>query len=375
MIYLDHNATTPVDPQAARAMAPYLDAEFGNPSSEYDLGVRARAGLERARGQVAALINAAPEEILFTSGGTESNNAVLKGVFYRREGAFHLVTTRIEHPAVINPALFLMTLGADVTFVPVGKSGRVDPGDIQRALRPQTVLVSVMLANNETGVLQPVEEIGRLTRERGILLHTDAAQAAGKIPVDVERLGVDFLTVAGHKLYAPKGVGALYIRRELELEPLLHGAGQESGRRAGTENVLLAVGLGEACRPAGEALSEEASRQAGLRDRLFELLAADLPGAVQAGDVKHRLPNTLNVCLPGVVGAEVLAGAPEICASTGAACHAGAVKVSPVLQAMGLPDETARGALRLSLGRSTTTDDIEAAARAIIRSARALAAA
>jgi len=367
MIYLDHNATTPVAPEVAAAMAPFWGPEFGNPSSDYDLGRRARSALEKARTRVADLLGAAPEEILFTSGGTESNNTALKGLFYRSPRPVHLVTTNIEHPAIINPCIFLMTQGADVTFVPVDGQGLVDPDEIRRALKPETILVSVMLANNETGVLQPLEEISRLVRARNIRLHTDAAQAVGKIGVNVQRLGVDFLSLAGHKLYAPKGVGALFIRRGLELEPLVHGAGQESGRRAGTENVGLAVGLGAACALAADRQVEEEQRQAALRDRLLALLQAEFPESVLIGHPARRLPNTLNLCFPGLAGSEILSLAPEIQASTGAACHAGLVKISPVLQNMGLSTHVAQGAIRLSLGRATTGDQIEQAAAALIR--------
>ncbi|MEW5723348.1 MAG: cysteine desulfurase family protein, partial [Thermodesulfobacteriota bacterium] len=273
-------------------------------------------------------------------------------------------------PAGIEPALCLLSLGAQVTFVPPDGGGLIDPAAIEKALRPGTALVSVMLANNETGVLQPVAEIGRLTRARGVLLHTDAAQAVGKIGVDVAVLGVDLLSVAGHKLYAPKGVGALYVRRGVELEPFLHGAGQESGRRAGTENVALAAALGEACRLAGERLAEDIPRLAALRNRLWEKLAQGLPGLVLVGGEHERLPNTLNVCVPGRLGSEVLARAPEVRASTGAACHSGQVKVSPVLQAMGLDPEIAQGAIRLSLGRSTTAQEVDRAVAALVRAAR-----
>jgi cysteine desulfurase len=372
MIYLDHNATTPIAPEVANAMAPFIREEFGNPSSDYDLGHRARAAVDQARRQTAELMGAEPEEILFTSGGTESNNTVLKGLFYRSPRPFHMITTRVEHPAIINPALFLMSLGADVTFVHADGDGLVDPEDIRRAIRPETRLVSVMLANNETGVIMPLAEIGRLTRKQGIYLHTDAAQALGKIPVDVTRLGVDFLSLAGHKLYAPKGVGALYIRRGLELEPLLHGAGQESGRRAGTENVMLAAGLGAACRLAAEKLPEEGPRLVRLRDKLLLGLKTAIPDLVLVGHPEKRLPNTLNICLPGFNGAEVLARAPEIRASTGSACHAGLVKVSPVLQAMGIPTEVAQGALRLTLGRSNTDEQVFEAVRALSRAVQVL---
>ncbi|MFH1136130.1 MAG: cysteine desulfurase family protein [Pseudomonadota bacterium] len=373
MIYLDHNGTTPIAPEAALAMRPFLEGAFGNPSSDYDLGRTARTALEEARARVAELIGAAPDEVVFTSGGTESDNWALKGPFFRSEGPFHLIASRIEHPAVINPALFLMTLGAKVDFVRVGPDGAVDPEEVRGAIRPETKLISIMTANNETGVLQPLEAISRLARDRGILLHTDAAQAVGKIPLDVERLGVDLLTVAGHKLYAPKGVGALYIRRGLELEPLLHGAGQESGRRAGTENVLLAVGLGAAAEVCRRSMAVEAPRQAALRDRLVELIARDWPSAVLVGRASPRLPNTVNICFPGLIGAELLARTPEIRASTGAACHAGEVRISPVLGVMGLSSEVAGGAARLSLGRSTTAGDVDLAAAGLIRAARELA--
>lgn len=373
MIYLDHNGTTPVAGQVFRAMGPYLAEQYGNPSTDYDLGRSAKSAYEKAREQVAALMEARPEEILFTSGGTESNNTVLKGLFYRKGNPFHLITTRIEHPAITNPALFLMSQGADVTFVRVDRSGRVDPDEVARALRPETALISVMLANNETGIVQPIREIAEIAGEHGVLVHTDAAQALGKIPVNVDDLGVDFLTLAGHKLYAPKGIGALFIRRGLELEPLHHGAAQESGRRAGTENVALAVGLGEACRLAKETMGQEALRQAHMRDRLLEGLKTELPDLLLVGQSPKRLPNTLNVCFPSLTGAEVLAGAPEIRASTGAACHAGSVKISPVLYAMGLEPEVAKGAVRLSLGRSNSPEQIEQAIRSIVRSVHGLA--
>ena len=372
MIYFDHNATTPVAEEAAAAMAPFFTEKFGNPSTDYDLGREAKWGLEKARADVAASIGAEPGEIVFTSGGTESNNQVLKGVFYQANRPVHIITTRIEHPAIMNPALFLLNQGADVTFLHVDGAGLVDPDDVRRAFKPETALVSVMLANNETGVLQPVREIGLMTRERGVLLHTDAAQALGKIPVDVKDLHADLLSVAGHKLYAPKGVGALYIRSGVALEPCLHGAGQESGRRAGTESAALAVGLGTAARLASKRLPEEGPRLAQLRDRLEELLRAEIPDLVLAGHPDLRLPNTLNVCFPELIGSDILAAAPEIRASTGSACHAGEVKISPVLSAMGMPSDIAAGAVRLSLGRLNRPEQIQPAAQALVRAARSL---
>jgi cysteine desulfurase len=371
-VYLDYNGTTPVAPDVVRAMLPYFTEEFGNPSTGYPLGQRAKAGMDRAREQVAALIGAESDEIIFTSGGTESNNHVLKGLFYSSDKPFHLVTTRIEHPAIMNPAFFLMTLGADVDFVKVGPSGIVDPDDVQKAMKPHTKLVSVMLANNETGCLQPIADISRMARNHGALLHTDAAQAVGKIAVDVSELGVDFMTMAGHKVYAPKGVGALYMWKGLALEPFMHGAGQESGRRAGTENTALCVGLGAAMESAGRILFEESVRQRALRDRLYDLLKAEHSDIVLAGDPNRRLPNTVNVCFPGLSGSQVLEGAPEVWASTGAACHAGSEKASSVLTAMGLDPEVALGAIRLTVGRDTTRDDVGRAVEALVRSVRAL---
>ena len=371
-IYLDYNGTTPVAPEVVQAMLPFFTEEFGNPSTSYPLGQRTRAAVDRAREQVATLIGAQSEEIVFTSGGTESNNHVLKGLFYAKGSPFHFVTTRIEHPAIMNPALFLMTLGADVDFVKVGSNGIVDPGDVAKAMKPNTRLVSVMLANNETGSLQPVADISKLVHEHGALLHTDAAQAVGKVPIDVNKLGVDFMTIAGHKVYAPKGVGALFMRKGVSLEPFMHGAGQESGRRAGTENTAYYVGLGAAMELAGRMMPRESSRQQSLRDRLYEGLKAQSSESVLAGDLEQRLPNTVNVCFPGLSGTKILEGAPEVWASTGAACHAGSEKASSVLTAMGLDPEVALGAIRLTVGRGTTEEDVDRAVDALIRSVRAL---
>jgi cysteine desulfurase len=363
MLYLDHNATTPVDPRVKDAALPFLMEEFGNPSSAYALGQRAREAVENARAQTARALGASPGEILFTSGGTESNNTVLKGVPRMKNGRpAHVITTRVEHPAVTNPCLWLLEQGMDVDFLPVDSHGMVDPEDVRRAIRKETVLVSCMHSNNETGTLMPVAEIARLAREEGALSHTDAAQSVGKVPLDVEALGVDFLTAAGHKLYAPKGVGALYIRNGAALAPLLHGAGQEKGRRAGTENVALCVALGAAFRLAASGVAQEAARLRALRDRLHQELQERVPGLSLNGHPEARLPNTLNVAFPGVAGADVLARAKGVCASTGAACHDRSVAVSHVLEAMGLSRERAMGAVRLSLGRHTSEEDITRAA-------------
>lgn len=366
-IYLDHNATTPIDPVAAEAMMPFILKEYGNPSSPYDLGLRAKNALEEARQSVTQLLGCRDHEVVFTSGGTESNNAVLKGVVdLKRPEDSHLIVSSIEHPAVLNPALFLMELGAEIDFLPVDRFGRVDPDDVRKAIGPRTKLISIMLANNETGTLQPVTDIAKIAKEHEVALHTDAAQALGKIPVDVNDLGVDFLSVAGHKLYGPKGVGALFIREGRTLNPLIHGAGQEGGRRPGTENVMLSVGLGAACRIAAERIEEHMEHMAEMRDRLEALLFDGLDGLSLNGHPEHRLPNTLNVSIPGIEGGRILEGLPTLFASTGAACHDRKVKLSHVLAAMGVPPEVGMGTLRLTTGRSNNRSQIETAAEMII---------
>ena len=367
MIYLDHNATTPVAPRVLEAMKPYWGDQYGNPSSAYTLGRSARQALEEARAQVAELLDCRPSEIVFTSGGTESNNMVIKGVAHSMtDKGRHIITTAIEHPAVTNPCLFLLYQGYDVTFLPVDSTGQVDPAAVKAAIRPTTVLISVMHANNETGTIQPVSEIGALAQDYGVLFHTDAAQSVGKIPTRVSDLRVDFLSVAGHKMYAPKGVGALYLRNGLRIEPFMHGAGQESGRRAGTENVLFAVALGMASALARDRMSADAERIHRLRDRLHTLLAQDIHGLVLNGHLVDRLPNTLNVSLPGIDGSALLDAVPEICASTGAACHDRSVQLSHVLAAMQAPEEIGRSAIRLTLGRGNTEAEVDETAKMII---------
>jgi cysteine desulfurase len=359
-IYLDYNASTPIDPTVAAAMRPFLDGAFGNPSSGHWASVPAKAALEHARGQVAAVFGSAADEVVFTSGGSEANNLALKGVFFalRRRGE-HIVTTEIEHPAILGPCRFLEGLGAKVSYLPVDRAGRVDPDAVRRAITPRTILISVMHANNEVGTIQPIAEIGAIARAHGILFHTDAAQSVGKIPTNVDALGVDLLTVAGHKLYAPKGVGALYVRRGVALEPLIHGAGHERGRRAGTESALLAVGLGAACALARD-LAPMARVEA-LRDRFWQALRRCFGARVALnGHAEHRLPNTLNVSFVGEVGAEILQRLDGVAASTGSACHAGRIELSPVLKAMGVPPEIGKGAIRFSLGRWTTKEEIDA---------------
>jgi cysteine desulfurase len=363
-IYLDYNATTPVDPGVVEAMLPYLREHFGNPASTHAYGAPAAAAVDRARGQVAALLGCGPAEIVFTSCASESDNLAVKGVaFALRERGRHLITSAVEHPAVLNACHDLeQTFGFALTVLPVDGEGRVEPDDVRRAVRPDTILISIMHAQNETGVLQPVAEIGRIARERGVLFHVDAAQSVGKIPVDVSALGCDLLSVAGHKLYAPKGVGALFVRHGVRLHPLLHGASYEGGRRAGTANVPYAVALGAACALAQRSLQHgEAERQRALRDRLHVALAEGLPLRLN-GHATERLPNTLNVSVLGASGDALLAATPEIAASTGSACHAGETTPSAALLAMGLPPDVALGAIRLSLGRYTTTADVDRAA-------------
>jgi len=358
-IYLDFNASTPLAPEVVEAMRPFLTEHFGNPSSHHWAGTPAKAALERARAQVAALLGCDAEEVIFTSGGTESNNLALKGVFFaNRERGDHVVTSAVEHPAILQPLRFLETLGAKVTVVPVDRAGRVNPDDVRRALTPRTILVSIMHANNEVGTVQPIAEIAAVTRAAGVLLHTDAAQSVGKIPTRAGELGVDLLSVAGHKLYAPKGIGALFIRRGTRIQPLIHGAGHEGGRRAGTENVLLAVGLGAACDLARTWVGMPAVRA--LRDRFEHVLKERLGDRVTVnGAGAERLPNTANVNFVGEVGAKVLARVPGLAASTGSACHADSVELSPVLAAMGVPPREGMGAVRFSLGRTTTWEQLE----------------
>lgn len=361
-VYLDNNATTPLAPEVFEAMRPYWLEDYGNASSIHWFGQRAKAAMEKAREQVARLLKARASEIAFTSGGTESDNAAIFGIVEAARGERkHVVTTTIEHHAVLNTVQALEKRGVSVTYVRVGASGVVDPQDVASALRPETVLISVMHANNELGTIQPLEEIGRLARERDIYFHTDAVQTIGKVPVDVDKLGVDLLALSAHKLYGPKGVGALYVRRGTILRPLMHGGHHERDRRPGTENVAGIVGLGAAAEIALAHLPEEADRVAALRDRLEAGTLERVPRVAVNGDRARRLPTTTNLAFDyiegeGFVIAMDLRG---IACSTGAACSSGSLEPSHVLSAIGLKPEQARASIRFSLGRFNTSGDID----------------
>jgi cysteine desulfurase len=358
-IYLDYNASTPICPEAVEAMRPFLADHYGNPSSLHWAGVPAKDAVEKARGQVAGLLGCDPTEVVFTSGGSESNNHAIKGVFFANgDRGDHIITTAVEHPATIHPCRFLETLGAKVTVLPVDRFGMVDPDDVRKTLTSKTILITIMHANNEVGTIEPIPEISAIARGAGVPFHTDAAQTVGKISADVEELGVDLLSVAGHKVYAPKGIGAIYIREGTRIEPSVHGAGHEAGRRAGTENVLLAVALGAACEVARKWVGMTQVKI--LRDRFWEKLRGIFREKVTLnGHPAARLPNTLNVNFVGRVGAEILTMLPGVAASTGSACHAGSVTLSPVLAAMGVPPGEGMGAVRFSLGRASTWEELE----------------
>jgi cysteine desulfurase len=379
-IYLDYNATTPLDPAVVEAMLPYLREHFGNPSSSHSYGKTAHGAVDQARAQVAALVGAQPEEIVFTGGGSEASNHALKGaVFAKLHGIFgrwakdaHIITSAIEHPATLQPCEFLKRLGCRITILPVDKFGLVDPAAVKQAIDRKTTIVSIMHSNNEVGTLQPIKEIAAIARDHGALMHTDAAQSTGKLPLDVNDLGVDLLSVAGHKLYAPKGIGVLYMRKGVTLEPLIHGATHEATRRAGTENVPYIVALGAACDIARRSLPQASDRLRQLRDRLWQKLRDGLgERVVLNGHPEKRLPNTLNVNFVDRIGVDLLAAVPEIAASTGSACHEGDKQrhftLSPVLTAMGVPLNLGKGAVRVSVGRFTTEEEVDRAADAIIR--------
>ena len=361
-IYLDYNATTPIDPQVAEAMLPYVHAHFGNPSSGHSFGLAAREGVDLARAQVAGLLGCAAPDLIFTSGGTEANNHAIKGVAaaYRDRGN-HIITSTVEHPAVTEVCRYLENQGCRVTWLPVDEYGLVAPRQVEQAITPQTLLVTIMHANNEVGSVEPIAEIAEIAHHYGALLHTDCAQSVGKIPVRVDDLGADLLSIAGHKLYAPKGIGALYVRPGVHLEKLMHGANHEGNRRAGTENVIELVGLGAACELIDRNLAGYARRMQEMRDRLESGLRDCGAGLRVNGHPEKRLPNTSSVSFKGLEADRILAGLEQVAASAGAACHSDRVEVSHVLAAMNVPMEYAMGTLRFSTGRYTTAAEIDQA--------------
>lgn len=360
-IYLDYNATTPIDKQVFEAMLPFLTESFGNPSNTYHLGTTAKNAVDTGRKQVADLIQADENEIYFTGCGSEANNTVLKGVAstFGNKGK-HIISSVIEHPSVLEPLNFLKSTGFEITLVPVDKNGAVNPKEIEEAIKDDTILVSIMHSNNEVGTLQPIKEIGAICRERNILFHSDASQSIGKVNINVADLQVDFLTIAGHKLYAPKGIGALYIRKGITIEPLIHGASQERRQRAGTENVPYIAGLGKASELASSFLQDNTLFS--LKSYFYEQLTKAFGDKIVLnGDFHNSLPNTLNISFAGKSGAEILDQIPELCASTGSACHSGNKTVSPVLKAMGIDENIAYGAIRFSIGRHTTKEELDKA--------------
>jgi cysteine desulfurase NifS/selenium donor protein len=375
-IYLDYNATTPVDPEVAEVMKPFLTGCFGNPSSSHSFGLEARKAVESARKSVASLLNCLQEEIVFTSGGTESNNFAIKGIAEKlQDKGSHIITSVIEHPAVMEVCAYLRKKGFHVTFIPVNHLGIIDLSMLRKAIRKDTILITVMHANNETGTIQPIPEIAEIAKSYNIVFHTDAAQSIGKIKVDVGDLGVDLLSLAGHKFYGPKGVGALYIRSGILPASLLHGADHEGNRRAGTENVMEIAGLGKSCEIAGRDLENNHRHLKTTRDLLFDKINVDLKNVLRNGDPENCLPNTLNISFPGTNSGLVLSSMQEIAASAGAACHSNRNVISHVLKAMGVPNDYAMSAIRFSTGKFTTTEEIERSAEIIIRTVSAISSA
>ncbi len=361
-IYLDYNATTPMAPEVVEEMLPFLKEHFGNPSSGHLYGQKTQEAVITARQRVATLLECLPEEVVFTGGGSEADNQALKGIaFANRECGNHIITSQIEHPAIQNTCRYLGTQGFRVTYVPVDKYGMVNPKTIEKAISTDTILISIMHANNEVGTIQPLAEIGEITRKHGTYFHTDAAQSVGKIPTRVRELNVDLLTVAGHKFYGPKGVGALYIKKGVNIEPFIHGAGHERGLRAGTENVAGIVAIGKACQLALGEMEQRVSSLTELRDYFYKLLQEQIGGIQLNGHPEKRLPNTLNVSFKGINAAELLKKTPEILASTGSACHHSSQTMSPVLMAMGTDPDNGYGAVRFSLGQWTTREELREA--------------
>lgn len=371
-IYLDHNASTPILPEVRDAMLPYLGEHFGNPSSPHTYGRAMRAAVDRAREQVAALISCNPRELYFTSGGTEANNLAIRGLAAANPERRQIITSIVEHPATLEPCRVLEQLGYRLDIIPVDGTGQVEPGSVSQFAGQDTLLITVMHSNSETGSLQPIQQLSKIAHAVGALMHTDAAQSLGKVPVSVQQEGLDLLSIAGHKLYAPQGVGALYVRSGVKINPLLTGADHEKGLRPGTENVASIVGLGQACAIAQRDLAIESRRVQLLRDRLWKRLQQKIPGLALNGHALQRLPNTLNVRFPGVVGNRLLQRCTTIAASTGSACHESGESASAVILAMGVEPEQAAGSVRLTLGRANTPEDVDRAADALITTWRSL---
>ena len=372
-IYLDYNATTPIDSEVAEAMRPYLYEHFGNPSSSHWYGIQTKRAVEEARRQVAALLHCSPEEVVFTSGGSESNNYAIKGTaFANREKGNHIITSAIEHPAVLKVCTYLAEKGFQITYLPVDEFCLVNPRELQESITPQTILISIMHANNEVGTIQPIAEIAQIAKEHGIVFHTDAAQSVGKIPTRVDELEVDLLTIAGHKLYAPKGIGALYVRGGIRLEKLIHGADHEQDLRAGTENVLEIVGLGQACEIAHRDLEKNMGNMQKMRDLLYAGLRQQWGEIRLNGHPEKRLPNTLSVCFKSIEANTLLAEIESVAASAGAACHSDSVRLSSVLEAMQVDLEYAMGTVRFSTGKMTTEEEVNHAVAVFVKTARRL---
>ncbi|AEG18019.1 Cysteine desulfurase [Methanobacterium paludis] len=362
MIYMDHSATAPVDPAVFEAMKPYFIDSFGNASTLYSLGREGRRAMESARKQVASIINADPKEIIFTSGGTESDNIAIKGTAYRlKNKGNHIITSNIEHPAVTETCKYLAKHGFDVTYVPVDNDGIIKASDVEDAITDKTILITIMHANNEIGTIQPIAEIGQIAHEKGIYFHTDAVQSVGKIPVDVNELNVDMLSLSSHKLYGPKGIGALYIKKGVRLEPILHGGGHERGLRPGTENVPGIVGLGKACEISQENLEKEMQELTRLRDKLIKAVLEENEEAYLNGHPTQRLPGNVNFRFTGIEGESLILhlDSKGIAASTGSACSSTKLEPSQVLMAIGLKEVEAHGSLRISLGRDNTEEQID----------------
>ena len=372
-IYLDYNATTPIDPEVAEAMRPYLFEYFGNPSSSHWYGIQTKKAVDEARRQVADLLHCNPEEVVFTSGGSESNNYAIKGTaFANREKGNHIITSAIEHPAVLEVCKYLAEKGFQITYLPVDEFCLVKPRELQKSIRPRTILITIMHANNEVGTIQPIAEIAKIAKEHGIVFHTDAAQSVGKIPTRVDELEVDLLTIAGHKLYAPKGIGALYVRGGIRLEKLIHGADHEQDLRAGTENVLEIVGLGQACEIAKRDLEKNMRHMQKMRDLLYAGLRQQWGEIRLNGHPEKRLPNTLSVCFKSIEANTLLAEIESVAASAGAACHSDSVRVSSVLEAMQVDLEYAMGTVRFSTGKMTTEQEVNHTVAVFVKTARRL---